>query len=745
VMEELLRKLPGLQINQDGTIKVNGETVKRILIDGKPFFGDDPKLAIKNLSASIVDKVQLINQKSDQAIFTGMDDGKREKAINITVKEDQKNNFLGHISLGYGTNERYAANGNLSRFSDEEQVSFIGNANNVNNPGFLNGSGEQASTESGLANNWNAGINYSKTLSKKIKMNGSYTMSKSNVGNEQKIARQNLLPDTTYYYNQLVYSTDKNEGHALDARLEYRPDTMHIFAVTTNIRYAKGNKKQSSIYETLNSSQQLVNSGILNNNSNNSTPNIYSAFFFDKKFKKIGRSLNTSVSLSYNNNEQENFNRSNNFFVNAGNSVRDTLNQKINIHNPADIFSWSVIYTEPVFKNHYLGVGYTYTLNETRSDKITYDYNVDKNVYNQLNDSLSNYFFSTYALHQAFIRLAGQKDKYDYSLGMYVQASSLKNRSNKQDQFKQSSTNLLPSVIFNYAFANHQRLHFLYYGSIQQPGIIQLQPVPDNSNPLYIQLGNPDLKQVFIHNANLSYNSFNPATMYGLSLDANIAVARNKIIEASWIDSLGRQISQPLNVNGAYDININVVNTIPLKKLHTSINSNTTVAFNKDVNLINKRKGSIRDLSITQGLSFNYSYKKLFEVSAAAAGSYNRLWYTIQKDNNARYFNYTVSFIGSANLPYGFIVGGSFYYILNAGRAAAYNQNVNLLNAFIAKNVFRYKQGVFKLQGFDLLNSNKSINRNVGQSYIEDVQGQVLQQFFMLSFSYFLKPQKDNK
>lgn len=758
VVEELLKKLPGVEVDKDGTIKAQGETVKKILVDGKPFFGNDTKLTTRNLPAEIVDKIQLIDKKSDQAQFTGINDGETEKAINITIKKDRKKGLFGQASAGYGSDQRFAASASLNRFREGQQLSVLASGNNVNNLGYtdlnalqiggnrsargmriaMNNAGGNGGN--GISRNWTGGINYSQDLNKKLKISGSYFYNDSRTENQRTSARQNVLPDTTYYYNTNTRSLNANANHNFNMRVEYEIDSMQSLIISPNFNYSTNNSYQNNDYQSLGGKRQLVNSGTTQNITNSTAPNFMTDVLFRKKFRKPGRTFTANFNVGYNNSDQENFNRSNNYFVTPnGQEYTDSIDQRNDITSRGFNTGLRVIYTEPVFKDRYLEFTYTWNHNSTVSDKLTYDYNASKGEYDRLNDSLSNSFENTFSTHQAGVSIRTQKKGYDYSAGLNVQLSDLDNNNiSKQNRLQQHAVNFFPSASFNYSFGNNRRLRFFYRGGTQQPSVSQLQPVPDNSNPLYIQLGNPDLKPSFNNNFSVGYNSFDPSTMRGMFANISAAFTSNKIINANFFDSVGRQVSRPMNVNGSYSFNGNLVNTFPVKKEHTSINATTNFNMNRDISYTNGAKGSTRNFTITQGLSFNYVYRELFDFATSAGASYNGARYSVQENNNTNFFNYSFSVDFNINLPLGFIVGVDLDYTLNTGLAAGYNQDVTMLNAFISKSVFKSKQGLIKLQGFDLLNQNVSISRNVGENYVEDVQTRVLQRFCLVSFSYFL-------
>lgn len=745
LVDELLKRLPGVKIDRDGTITVNGMVIESILVNGKSFLGDDSKLSVRSLPADIIDKIQILDRKSDQDQVVGIENGKREKAINITIKEDSKGRFLGNFSGGYGTNERFVARGSLNKFSEEEQLSLLGGANNVNNPMFLEETG-LGNRKAGINDVRNTSVYYQRNINDKLNIISNYAFYSNHTEDLHNSVRQNLLQDTTWFYNQDRYSINNSTNHSIYTRIDYKVDTMHQIMLDISFLQNNTNNRQDNVYRSLDSRHQLVNSGEISTNSHDQTPVLFSTLSFGRKFRKIGRRLGARLSINSDKTRQENINLSNNLFIQPnGQAFSDTINQHNTMSRHHRQLLFSLVYTEPLFKDYFLDLAYVYTYHHTSSDKVTNDYDAAKGAYDRLNDSLSNAFINAYINHIPSISLRSKNKKYDYTIGLYMLMSELESRNISLDsRFKQSVLKFYPAASFKYTFTPSKRLQAYYLGSPQQPEINQLQPVPDNSNPLYVQLGNPDLKIAFNHVLNLRYSTSNPQTSRSFDANLNATLYKDKIVNINWFDSVARQISQPKNVNGAFSISANFANTFPLKKLQTFINANSTFVFNQDVSYINGVRTNIRNFNITQGLGFNYMYDKLFDLGTTASIVYSGIRYAMQEENNTNYFNYIFSFNANLNLPLGFIIGGNLDYIINAGRTEGYNLNGAMSNVYIAKKLFKQDRGLIKLQGFDLFNRNLSITRNIGENYIEDVQSTVLKRFFMLSFSYYLKPAGNN-
>lgn len=751
LLEELLKKLPGIQVDKDGTIKANGETVKKVLVDGKPFFGDDPKMATRNLPADIVDKIQLIDRKSDQAQFTGIADGEIEKTLNFTIKPDRKKGVFGRASVGYGNDERFAVNASVNRFRQTQQLSILGGGNNTNNTGFsftdgfgFNGGGGKGGTGSsgstGLSRNWNGGIHYSDNLAKELRITGSYFMSDMQRENERRSERENRhKTDSFSYVNSNNASLSNNRNHRVNARIEYDIDSFHSLIINPNISYSSGDNFSESRTTTLNNNRDTVNNGRSLNKTTASSPNINGTALFRKKFDKKGRTFSTNVNFGANNNDRESINQSQTSYLQRNGTFRnDTIDQKVIQENSSKTLGVRMSYTEPVFIDRFLELNYGYSYNSNSSNRSTYD--KGKDDYDLLNDSLTNAFNNIYSNHQAGISLMTQKLRYNYTLGMNVQFNNLSSENiTKDSMLRQHTVNISPLAHMNYNFSKNRRMRLSYRGQTQQPTLEQLQPVPDNSNPLFVKLGNPDLKPSFNNNLSVNYNNFDPVSMRSFFASLTGTFTLNKIVNNTAINDQGIQTSRPVNVNGNYNVNAYMVNGFPLNKQQkTSINSNTYVGLTRDVSFLNNQKNFTQNLNITQGANFNYIYKEVFDLAAGANVNYNRARFSNNKDNNTNYFNYGLSLDFNLNLPGGIIIGGDVDYTANTGRNEGYNLQYTLANAFVSKTLFKAKQGLIKFQVFDLFNQNVSVNRTVMDNYTEDSETKVLQRYFMVSFSYFL-------
>ena len=755
LVEELLKKLPGVQVDKDGTIKANGETVKKVLVDGKPFFGNDPKMATRNLPADIVDKIQLIDQKSDQAQFTGIADGEVEKAINLTIKPDRKKGVFGRASAGYGNDDRFSVNANVNRFRKTQQLSVLGGGNNVNNTGFTfsDGFGFGGGTMggrpgagggggNGLMRNWNGGINFSDNLSKGLRVSGNYFYNNVRRENERRSERENRLkPDSSSFVNSNNGSVANNGNHRVSARIEYEIDSFHSIIANPNFSYSDGDNYSANKSTTLNNNKDTVNNSRSFNISSAKSPNINGNALFRKKFRKKGRTFSANLTYGYNSSDRESINQSQTSYLQRnGSFLKDSIDQKVFQESSGSSLGVRMTYTEPVLTDRFLEISYGYNYNYNTSDRRTYSKNKLNDTYDILNDSLTNAFNNVYSNHQAGLSLMTQKLRYNYTLGLNLQFNNLSSRNISKDRLiTQHTINFSPLALLNYNFSRNRRLRFSYRGQTQQPSLDQLQPVPDNSNPLYIREGNPDLKPSFNNSFNLNYNTVNPSSMRNFFASINGSFILNRIANSTNLTSEGKQVTKPVNMNGNYNVGAFMVNGFTLNKQQkTTFNTNTSINYNQDASLVNNSKTYTQTLNIMQGANFNYMYKELFDVAAGGNVNYNRARFSNNPSNNTNYFNYGLSLDFNVNLPLGVIIGADIDYTANTGRSAGYNLQYTMMNAFISKSLFSKKQGLLKFQVFDLLNQNVSVNRTVSDNYIEDSETKVLQRYFLVSFSYFL-------
>ncbi|MCS6795510.1 MAG: outer membrane beta-barrel protein, partial [Raineya sp.] len=486
--EDLLKKLPGVEVSKDGTIKAQGETVRKVLVDGKPFFSDDPKIATRNIPKDMIDKVQIIDQLSEQSQLTGVDDGNREKVINITTKKDMKKGTFGRAMAGVGTNDRYEGNLSLNRFNDDQQISFIASANNINSQNFtlnnaIQGAGNfrgnfqriaQAFGAANLNNNngittvWSAGLNFNDEWGKKWKINGNYFYNNSELVVSQNAKRQNILTDSTFFTFQNNDNTTQTGNHRLNFRIDYEIDSLTLLRVIPNLSVTQVDYNNLSISRTLNSNQNtLLNDANTENISKNNQLNFNNQLLFRRRFKKRGRSFVGNFNFTNTTQEGTDFNTALNRFYNNNNLITQRLiRQKATQDNSSLLFRGGISYTEPLSRRHNLEMNYQISNTNNLTDRRVFDFDEIGGDYLLPNAPLTNNFDNQFLSHRLGLNLVTTKLKYSYTLGFAAQFATQNNQDITRDTtFRRTFINLFPTAQFRYNFGKNRRMRIEYQGS----------------------------------------------------------------------------------------------------------------------------------------------------------------------------------------------------------------------------------------------------------------------------------------
>lgn len=780
VVEDLLKKMPGIQVEKDGTVKAQGQEVKKVLVDGKEFFGNDPKIATKNLPADAVDKVQVYDRQSDMAQLTGFDDGNSEKTINLKLKKDKKKGVFGKVNAGGGTEGRYQGRFNVNSFKGARQMSVIGMGNNTNAEGFsfmdilnfsggmsqLGGSGSGGNVNinissndatSGMMGGGNnnaintslaGGANYNNIIGTKMEVQSNYFYSRYNPVTDQKLRRQYVLPDSTYFYNQDSRTNNRSFSHRFNLTYDYLIDSMHSLKFTPSLSWQNRKNRSFSDYETLSEELLRSNKGFSDNYSASDGYNFSGTLLFRKKFNRKGRTLSVSVGSTLNESDGNGELESVNQFYKAGNLVKtDSIDQRSNSESEVKGYNTRAVYTEPLFKRSLLELSVSKNESHSVSDKITYDYNKISGKHDLVNPLLTNNYENIYGAKIAGIRLRTQKKKYNYSLGVTWQNADLEGTIKtgiKDSVINKSFYNLLPNARFQYNFTRFKNLQLDYRASTSQPTVSQLQPVPDISNPLNVKLGNPDLKQEYNHRLNVNYTGMNPFRNKSFFWFSSYSFTNNRIVNYDVVDSFGRKTTKPVNVDGVYNLNNDISVGWPLRFIKGTLNFNTGVGYSKTIQFINTIRNNIYNISVDPGIEITRSFKNKFDLTLNGGFTYNKAKYSLQSSLNNEYFTQDYGVDVGWQLPGNFYFSTDFRYTISSQRSAGFNAKVPLWNASFSKLFLKYNRGELKLNVYDLLNENQAIVRNTNSNYIEDQNNRVLKRFFLLGFTYSLNKMSAN-
>lgn len=772
VMEDLLKKLPGVQVEADGTVKAQGENVQRILVDGKRFFGDDPKLATKNLPPDMIDKIQVFDALNDQSAFTGFDDGNRIKTINITTKKDKRKGYFGRVIAGGGSDSkegRYDNSVNLSYFNGDRQITFTGQANNVNKQNFggqdflgamgggggmarvvvnavggaRGGGGTATNNNGGIINTWAGGINYKDVWGKKTEVSGSYFYNDQKTYREQNSLTQNLIPgnpDSSIYNSQLNNSVTKNSNHRINFNIEHQFDSSNSIIIRPNISFQETESATDvTTFSTRGTSKNLNNS-VASTNRMNSGYNASLEATFRHRFKKKGRTYSIAFNPGKNVNDGTTSNYSINNFFNTPIAYSDTINQIGVTNRDSKTINATFSYTEPIGKNQILEFNYNYNNNINNSGTRTFAFNKNSGQYDLVVPNLTNVFENTFNSNRVGLNWRIQNAKYNFSIGSGIQVGELVSKNITRDSsITQNFVNFFPTMNFRYDFSRTKNLRIFYNGRTAQPSAQQLQPVIDNSNPLNITSGNPNLKQQFIHTFRVLYNSFDIMTQKIFFATINANFTANDIQNSTTYLPNGAQFTRPENLSGTYNINGFINYGFPLKKPKSNLNFGVNLGRNQSQTLVNNLSNYTRNTTAGFNASWTTNIKEGFDMNFSSNSSFSFARYTLQPQQNGDFF--TQTFVAEPTIynKKGWVFSTDFRYIKNTGRAEGFNTNIPLWSASIAKQLFKKKDGEIKFYVFDLLNQNQSLTRNVTGNTIQDVSTVVLKRYFMISFTYNLR------
>lgn len=785
--EDLLTKMPGITTT-DGTLKVNGEEVKEVLVDGKPFFGSDPNAAIKNLPAEVIDKIQVFNKQSDQSQFTGFDDGNSQKAINIITKAGKNNGQFGKVYAGYGTDDRYSAGGSVNIFNGDRRISIIGLSNNINQQNFSNedllgvmsasgsqrrggppggggggtpprrpGSGTDISdfmvgNQNGITQSRSIGINYSDNWRKKIKASGSYFYNNTNNNNTSNLNRQYILSDTSLMYDEASVTESKNQNHRLNMRIEYTIDSYNSIILSPRISVQNNSKS------TLLDGYSFYTQDVIDSRTDNTTTadnlgyNISNDLLYRHKFKKQGRTFSLMARTQVNNSDGDGSTYSLNTYANSDSSL---LDQQYDKYAKSYTLSSRLMYTEPISKSMQLMVDYSPSYTKNRADKKTNNLNTIDQTYSDFDTLLSNKYNSTYTTHEAGMGIRFQKDrKLMGMIGLSGQISELKGAQEFPISYAidKSFTNILPRAFINYRMGTGKNLRLMYHANTNAPTIKQLQDVVDNSNTLLLTTGNPDLKQTVQHRMMLHYNSTNTKTSSSFFAFLMANVAEDYVANATYIPTQdtvlrngtvvnqGSQITLPVNLNGYFNGKAFVTYGMPLGILKSNLNVNTGFTYTKTPALINGQLNLSNNYEFNGGLVLSSNISQNIDFTLAYSGNYNIAQNSLQSQSDYTYYYQVTSLkVNWLTLKDRLVLNTNLNHNLYTGMTDGYNQSFFLWNAYVGYKFLKDRSLEAKVSVYDLLNQNTSVSRTVTDTYIEDSYNNVLNRYFMFTLTYTLR------
>ena len=755
VLEDLLKKMPGVEVDSEGKITVNGKEVKKVMVDGKEFFSDDPKVASKNLPAKMIDKLQVLDKKSDMAQMTGFDDGEEETVINLTVKPGMKQGWFGNAYGGYGSKDRYEGNAMVNRFVNNDQITFMGGANNTNNMGFSDlastmfsgmggGGGRRGGfgAGSGITSSGNAGLNFSKEFKPdKLTLGGNTRYSHSDNDARSKSDRQNILPgDSSSYDNSEAMSRTKSDNFGVDFRLEWKPDTMTQLIFRPSFSLSHSMNDNFSDATTLDNERDTVNTNKSSNYSESNGYNLNASIDFSRKLNNKGRVFSATLSGGNSDSYSDGMNRSNIVYFNQTDALKNSIiDQRSRYDNKGFNYRAYVSWVEPIGHNNFIQA--TYSISQRKQEALKNVYNQDADgIYNVLDSAYSQSYRNNFISQRASLSFKSQRAKFNYTIGLNLDPSYSSSENFVGDttlsKITRKVVNLSPMAQFNYMFDKRTNLRIMYNGRTSQPSMTQLQPVADISDPTNITIGNPDLNPRYTNNVFIRFQQFTPEKQRAFMIMANGSYIINDIVSyTSYNQETGVKTTTYKNVNGNYSGNVRMMLNTPLKNKKFSINSMTMASFANSNGYINEEKNTNRNLILSErgGIDFRSSY---LDLGVNGNIRYNATSNSLQKENNQNTFNYGAGGYTTIYLPLNFKIESDVNWSTNSGYGDGFKQNEVLWNASASKSFLKNNQGTLRFKIYDILQQRSNISRSITASYIQDSEYNTLGSYFMVHFIY---------
>ncbi|MGM0943758.1 MAG: outer membrane beta-barrel protein [Bacteroidota bacterium] len=782
--EDLIRKMPGITM-QGGQIQAQGEAVQKILVDGREFFGNDPNIALRNLPADAIDRVEVLDQRSDQSRLTGFDDGNYTKTINIILREDRKNGQFGRVYGGYGTDDRYSAGGSLNLFSGDRRVSILGLFNNVNQQNFssqdLAGLSANASGgRGGGGGRWGGGgnnnffvggsggivgtnamgLNYSDKWGKKVNFTGSYffnntTNTLQQITNRETVVNENFRQN----YQENLINTVENFNHRANARIEADLNEKNSIILTPSISFQNNNTFSDRDALTVGSDADTLSALRSISNAETKALSISNNLTYRYKFDKPRRTFSTDINTSWSNRDQfSDLNAASNDYRR---DVLDTTIQETTSINEGFNYRVNLTFTEPLGKRAIGTFGYQVSNNKTRADQKTRVF--DQENLPVLDTALSNEFDNKFITQRLRTGYAYNNNGWNVNLNLDYQNARLDNEAffPTEGVFKRDFNNILPSANINY---RNRETGFTwrirYRTNTDEPSVNELQNVVNNQNPLNLRVGNPNLGQSFNHNIFANISKVNLEKSRTLFMFVNYSSTSNFIGNSTFLttqDTLingeillrpGGQISQPVNLDGNWRTRFFLTYGAPIPKLKMQFNTNTRLGFNRTPGLINGETNFNDNIDLGQGITLSSNISKNVDFSISTTGTYNIVNSSLQQDLNNNYY------VQESNIRLYFspnngklFVGNTVNHSLYTGLSEGFDQSFWLWNIEGGVRFAKNNKAELKVVIFDLLNQNNSISRTISDVAVTDVFTNVLTRYGMLTFTYiignFKQPEND--
>ncbi len=752
-VEDLLRKLPGIKVDAQGKITSQGKDISQVLVDGDEFFGSDPTVATKNLAAQGVESVQVYEKKNENA-----GDGEEEttQVMNLKLKDEAKKGYFGKISGASDFQNFYEGELLANKFKKSLKISVFALASNTPRSSF--GWGDMykfglenesnmfsdddggmywikgGSDNKGVPQTLKSGFYYTDKIGKKTKLGLNYTYTNNQLDAVGSTRSEYFLSDSTgYTTDNSSKNIQKTEGHSINFKLTQTLDSLTELELEPKIKLNSTIQDNFSVTNFLTEEDTLTRQTNVRNTNKAEGYEINTNVKLKRSFKNRDRQFRMNYNVILVDNKADGILKADNTYYNST-TPSDSINQKkINTSN-SQTHNGNVVYTEPLTKKIKLEFEYNFNYNISEQSKMSQNYT--NGEYSGYDSTLTNDFENIKMINRLGVKFIHETKKHAFNFGARVRNVDVVNTNIITNEvFTQSVNNILPFIGYMYRFSENSRFNIKYSTSSAQPSMNQLQPVPDNSNPNNIKLGNPNLIPTFSNKFDMSYNVYKPISGKYLWISANFQNTDNAFANSTYFDSLGRIVSQTLNVDGNYTSRVNINAGIPLFSRVLSLNPYGGGSYNSYTSFINSQKNITSTLNTNAGLGIEINIDTLsFNLSYGI--DYNDPSSTLSTASNKPYYSQNFGATFRLKLPFKIFLETDAEYVINSQRAEGYNLNYVVWNASISKSFLKNENLILTASGNDILNQNIMNNRTVQDNVIIDDRTNIISRYFLLKLTY---------
>ncbi len=751
---ELLKKMPGVELERDGTIRAKGESVKQILVNGKPYFGKDPQLALQSFPAEAIQSIQVFEKQSDQAEFSGVDNGEREMTINIVVKPDFNRRKALKVSAGAGDQSRYTARGNLNYFTETKKLTILASANNINKTGFSqddflafannngpsNNSAANQIASNGFQSAQSGGFNYIDQREKKSELNVSYFYNNKETLTDKTTRRQNFLPDRNYATFSQSDGVSGNANHRFNSYFDHKIDSFSSLRLQANVNSTDNFWRSVSQSENRLADTALQNAVQRNTANENSGLGIYSSLLLRRRFRKSGRTI--SLNLTYNRNEAERYTVTNaeTQFYNISTALvnrTDHIHQSDERENGRNNYVSTLSYTEPLSKRWLLEWNYRYSLALSGANRQVDSLGNEEERF--FRPEYSTEYRSDFSFHQSGINGRYYYKKFLFSTGLQVQKSFLQGvfgtaRLHLNTQY----TYILPRLRLSWNPTKERRLTVNYDPFVREPSVEQLQPTQDNTDPLSLYTGNPELQPEYHHRVRMDYTNYNKKNHSFLNGNFNFDYAKNKIVNSIHIDTLYRRITQPINIQTGF-LTAGGAVSFGFRFWGQRLRLNWVSQWNlsEGANPVNTVLNRTNRWSASASPRIEWRFGEDSEFSLRATARYQQVRYSIQTALNQNIWTQDIEAELTTAMPFGLHLNGVFEYSLFSSSILGPQPGIPILNLALIKYMDQ-RNWEIRLLVVDALKRNTGIVQTAEANYAQEEIIRSLSRYGLLMVTYNL-------